>query len=299
MLTNLTNLLKNESRATAIEFAALDQRGSTMVVTALASPVLFGCVGLAVDVSCWMVAQRNMQGAADMAAYSAVIAAAAGGGASPTIEAKGITAQMGFVDGQAGVTVSVNNPPSQGNHTGDANGWEVIVTQPQQRDFTTMFGVTPTVTGRAVGTAASGCHADAGGNDTGGASGTNFVLSNNETATLPDMNGKTMQVSGYGTVQFSHDANGATLVVDSSCIYVTSLAHDFNGSTFIGNYVPPNMNKVSVAHNCNGCTFTGGSLGSGGLFAIGHDANGSNFTFNTCASCSTSSSGQITYSLVE
>jgi hypothetical protein len=55
--------------------------------------------------------QRNMQGAADQAAYSAVIASRAGGGANATTQAKGIAASMGFADGQAGVTVAVNNPP--------------------------------------------------------------------------------------------------------------------------------------------------------------------------------------------
>jgi len=103
------------------------------------------------------VAQRNMQGAADQAAFSAVIAASAGGGASPTTQAKGITASMGFVDGQAGVTVAVNNPPSQGNYTANNSAWEVIIQKPVPMWFTRLFlSSTPTASARAVALGSAG-----------------------------------------------------------------------------------------------------------------------------------------------
>jgi hypothetical protein len=111
------------------------------------------------------------------------------------------------------------------------------------------------------------------------------------------MNGKTITVAGYGTVQFSHDANGATLIVNSPCIQTTSLSHDFNGSTFTDNDVPPGMNYVSIAHNWNGATFINGAEGSGGVFSVGHDANGSTFRFVNCSNCSSSGGGA--FKLVE
>ena len=151
---------------------------------------------------------------------------------------------------------------------------------------------------RAVSVATSTCHSDPGGSDTGGTTGYNFVLSNNETITLPDMNGDTIYVSGWGTADFGHDANGATLILDSSCVNVTTVTHDFNGGVFISNYTPPGMNYVYVAHNCNGCTYTGGSEGSGGVFNIGHDGNGSSFTFYNCGSCS-ANGGSGTFALKE
>jgi hypothetical protein len=119
--------------------------------------------------------------------------------------------------------------------------------------------------GNAIGPyiVASACQSDAGGNDTGGASGTNFVLRNNETVTLPVMNGLTIHVCGYGTLLFSQDANGATLIVDSSSISV-NIGHDFNGGTFISNYTPPGLNQVSVAHSYNGSAVNGGTFGPGG-----------------------------------
>ena len=65
-------------------------RGFAAVFTALAATMPMGFAGLAIDVGYWQMVQRNMQGAADQAAYSAVIASGAGGGASPTTQAKGI-----------------------------------------------------------------------------------------------------------------------------------------------------------------------------------------------------------------
>ena|SRR5437868_2166596 len=64
------------------------------VFAALAATVVMGFAGVAIDVGYWQMAQRNMQGAADRAAYPAVIGAGAGGGASPTTQAKGITASI-------------------------------------------------------------------------------------------------------------------------------------------------------------------------------------------------------------
>lgn len=237
-----------------------------------------------------------MQTAADVAAISAGLEFANDGvAADAQTQARAMAANLGYPSSEA----TVNVPPLSGPHSGDANAIEVIVTIPitQYLSAVLMNASGRSIVSRAVSASTSTCHSDAGGNDTGGSSGTNFVLSNNETVTLPDMNGDTMTVSGYGTVQFSHDANGATLVIDSSCINTNSLGHDFNGSTFIDHDVPPNMNFVSVAHSCNNCTFTGGSEGAGGVFTVGHDANGSSFTFDTCASCSANGGG--TFALAE
>ena len=56
-------------------------------------------------------------------------------GTSYVTQAKGITAALGFVDGQNGVTVSVNKPPTSGGYTSSATAIEVIVQQPQPRYF--------------------------------------------------------------------------------------------------------------------------------------------------------------------
>ena len=58
---------------------------------------------------------------------------------------------MGLVDGQNGVTVAVNNPPTQGTLTSNALAWEVIISKPQQMWFANVFlSSQPTATARAV-----------------------------------------------------------------------------------------------------------------------------------------------------
>ena len=134
---------------------AADQRGFSLVFTGLAAAVLMGAVGLAVDVGAWEMNQRNMQAAADEAAYSADIAAQAG--QNYTTQADAVAAQLGFVNGQNGVSVAVHNPPSQGSNTSNTSAYEVIITQPQTMWFANYFlSTAPTASARAVSAAATG-----------------------------------------------------------------------------------------------------------------------------------------------
>jgi hypothetical protein len=84
-----------------------------------------------------------MQGSADEGAYSAALAITKG--ASPTLNAKAVTAQTGFVDGQDGVVVSVINPPTTGSHAGNSQAVDVDITQPQQVWFANLFLSSPPV----------------------------------------------------------------------------------------------------------------------------------------------------------
>jgi Flp pilus assembly protein TadG len=58
-----------------------DGSGATAVITGFAITVIIGFEGLGVDVANWEVTRCSVQGAADQAAYSAVVANEAGGGA--------------------------------------------------------------------------------------------------------------------------------------------------------------------------------------------------------------------------
>ena len=128
-----------------------DQRGTIAVMTGLCAAALAGFTALAIDAASWQVAQRSMQGAADTAAYSAGIAYTKSVGTSYVTQAKGIAAANGYVDGQNGVTVSVNQPPTSGSHTGTATAIEVIIQQPQPRFLSGLFlSSNPTVSARAV-----------------------------------------------------------------------------------------------------------------------------------------------------
>ncbi|HYM04784.1 MAG TPA: hypothetical protein VET85_17660 [Stellaceae bacterium] len=126
--------------------------GATAVMVALVSTMVLGAAGLGSEAALWYVTQRNMQGAADSAAYGAVIAAAAGGG--PTVftsEAKSEAAKLGFVDQVANTTVTVNKPPKSGNYTATTSAIEVIVQQPQTRFLSALYlANNPTIAARAV-----------------------------------------------------------------------------------------------------------------------------------------------------
>jgi Putative Flp pilus-assembly TadE/G-like len=128
-----------------------DERGTVAIMVALCAPILFGLAALAIDVASWQVAQKSMQGAADTAVYSAEIASNKADGTSLVTQAKAVTAALGFIDGQNGVSVSVNIPPTSGNYTSNATAIEVIVQQPQPRFLSGLFlSSDPTVKARAV-----------------------------------------------------------------------------------------------------------------------------------------------------
>jgi Flp pilus assembly protein TadG len=130
-----------------------DQRGSMSILTAISLTVLFAFAGLGVDVSLWLRAKNDVQGAADAAANS-VAAAAAAGNPSGRIqsEANAAAAANGFQSGMNGVTLTVNNPPTSGAYAGNANAYEVIIAAPQQLYLASVLtGIAaPTVRGRAV-----------------------------------------------------------------------------------------------------------------------------------------------------
>lgn len=111
---------------------AADRRGATAAIFAIAMPVLVGMGALAIDVGIWNVQKRQAQGAADQAAFSAAVAAKAGNtSANAEMNARAITAGMGFVHGENGVAVTVTNPPAAGQFAGKSGYWEVTVTEPQ------------------------------------------------------------------------------------------------------------------------------------------------------------------------
>jgi len=123
-----------------------DQSGSYTIVFALIMPVLVGAAGLGTEVGWWLYKHKNMQSAADSGAVSA-----AGAGSNLTTEANAVTATYGYANGLNNATVTVNQPPSTGNHTSNSQAVEVIVGQPQPRLLSALFGSAPVpITARAV-----------------------------------------------------------------------------------------------------------------------------------------------------
>ncbi|HEV2530983.1 pilus assembly protein TadG-related protein [Phenylobacterium sp.] len=136
-----------------------DERGATLVTTALLLMVLLGFLGLGLDLGVAYTARRSAQNAADSAALSAAVAATSGA-KNIAAEAQAVAAQYGLADGVGGVTVVVNTPPTSGTHTSNDKAVEVIITRPPMGFFSTLFVAHPqNIAARAVGVAgqAGGC----------------------------------------------------------------------------------------------------------------------------------------------
>ncbi len=128
-----------------------------VVLIVISLAVLIAIVGLANDIGYAWRAKLKMQSAADAAAVAGADALFMGGGVSPAAAAQAVATQNGFTNGSGTainsnpVTVTVNNPPSSGPNSGNANAVEVVVSQPQPTYFLAAvgFGSLP-VSARAV-----------------------------------------------------------------------------------------------------------------------------------------------------
>jgi Flp pilus assembly protein TadG len=134
-----------------------DDGGQTLVITGLALTSLMGMAAFSVDVGVMFNAKRTLQTAADA---GAIAGASEYNYTDVTAAAKAATAQNGMTDGSNGVTITVNNPPGSGTHTGTSSAVEVIAAKAVPTIFMKIFGKsTMTVKARAVAAfgPASGC----------------------------------------------------------------------------------------------------------------------------------------------
>jgi hypothetical protein len=139
---------------------ARERTGATAIATALMSVVVLGFVGFGIDFGSAYTSRRAAQNAADSAAFSAAVAQYAGA-ADVAAEAKAIAASYGLVDGQNGVSITVNTPPATGPHVTDTSAVEVIVARPGPQFFSRLFDASAfTIHARAVGTTQLGQNGD-------------------------------------------------------------------------------------------------------------------------------------------
>ncbi|MFC3069387.1 hypothetical protein [Phenylobacterium soli] len=107
-----------------------NQRGAIAVQAAVILVVLLALVSLGVEITLVLVKHRQIQQTADAAAMAGV--AALNMNASADTEARAVAAAHGYINGQNGTVVTVNNPPSKGPNVGNGNYVEVIISQPQE-----------------------------------------------------------------------------------------------------------------------------------------------------------------------
>lgn len=117
-------------------------RGFVLLLLAVSALVLFGFVGLSVDVGYIHLARTRQQAAADAAAMAAVHEVTAGRSANVAAAARLASQQNGFTDGVNGVTVTVNKPPSSGDYSADNSATEVILAANASTFFMRTFGLT-------------------------------------------------------------------------------------------------------------------------------------------------------------
>jgi hypothetical protein len=115
-----------------------DQSGNMLMLFALSGPIALGFAALGSEGGELYWKKVAIQGAADQAAVSAVNSFNSSATAY-TIEGKAVAASMGFVDGQNGVTVTVNNPPASGPLAGKTGSVEVIITLTQPPMLSRLF----------------------------------------------------------------------------------------------------------------------------------------------------------------
>jgi Putative Flp pilus-assembly TadE/G-like len=126
----------------ALRRLLLDQTAAIAATAAIALPAVIGATGFGVDVGYWYVTKRNFQGAADAAAYSAVLASAAGETLTKaTTEAQAVAAKHGVPN--VASTVAVTFPYSDGTTAcpnGNNDCLEVVITQTQPAMFASLVG---------------------------------------------------------------------------------------------------------------------------------------------------------------
>lgn len=129
-----------------------DESGSYVILSAMLMPVLVGAASLGTEVGWWLYKHKNMQSAADSGAVSAATAAG-----NLLAEANAITATYGYANAVNNVTLTVNQPPKTGSYASNLQAVEVILSQPQQRLLSSIFGPDPVlITARAVALQNSG-----------------------------------------------------------------------------------------------------------------------------------------------
>ena len=129
------------------------ERGQILVMAVLLLTVLLGLVGLAVDAGFHYAERRQVQNAADQAALAAAWELNLGGTtAAATAAALENANGNGFDNNGTSNTVTVNIPPTSGDHIGDPNYVEAIITEDPQTFFIHVLTSTSGVSARGVAT---------------------------------------------------------------------------------------------------------------------------------------------------
>ena len=120
---------------------AADRSANVAMIFAITLPAIVGFCGLGGETALWYFKQRDLQGAADVAAYNGAIALRGGATQSAITQLASTDATTSGWNASTG-TITVNTPPTSGTHK-ISRAVEVILTQSQPRFFTALFNAKP------------------------------------------------------------------------------------------------------------------------------------------------------------
>jgi Flp pilus assembly protein TadG len=113
------------------------RKGNIAIISALMMPAIVGFCGLAGETAYWYYRHRDIQGAADLAAFGGAAVLRSGGSATAiTAASKADAVTNGWR--QANGTIQVNWPPTSGSWQ-NQQSVQVILTENQQRIFSRLF----------------------------------------------------------------------------------------------------------------------------------------------------------------
>jgi Flp pilus assembly protein TadG len=236
-------------------FRAKGSSGQVMVLVAMGLVTLMAFAALAVDVGQFWTARRSMQTAADAAAVAGAIAHRLNRDA--TAAADTATAANGFSNGDQGVTVTVNNPPTSGSYAGNTRYVEVIVTRPEPAYFMRVLGYTQiNVSVRSVASSMNGPACV-------------YALDPTASGALT-VSGSSSVTLSCGAIVDSNDAvalnsNGGAIMTATDI----GVAGGYSGSGFsptpVTNIAPaPDPLSYLVAPSVGSCDYTNVHAGTGG-----------------------------------
>ncbi len=184
---------------------ARHEEGQILVMGVLLLTLLMGMLGLIVDGGSFYQQRRQAQSAADSAALAAAGALKDGATASiAAAAAKEYAAKNGFNNDGASNTVTVNIPPTSGDHAGSSSYAEVIISEKPRTFFIQVVLSAGTVGGRGVA------------GFTAGAPCALCVLSASAPQALSISNNGHVNITGGGVVVNSNQSGGAVLTNNAS-----------------------------------------------------------------------------------
>lgn len=146
----LTPAPRKRAGETLLRRFLADKSGSYAILGALMLPVLVGAAAYGVETATLLHKQKGMQHAADSAALTAAVAVTTGANDNGAVQARAVAASYGF-PAAGTINVAVNSPPAGGPNISNRQAIEVIISQPQPRLFSAIWGSSAyTVSGRAV-----------------------------------------------------------------------------------------------------------------------------------------------------